>query len=418
MKQIYLPFLLVVLTVSCLDNVDMPDGILNKKKDPTVETNRVEMVGEKTFRCEGIIEYTGEAEIVGKGFCWSAYNELPTIEDDSTVLSTSATDVFEYTLTNMSGGNVYYIRAFAFNKFGYAYGKVIRLETPDVWEEMAPFPGQIRNYATTFMLEDFFFIACGRRSDNESPLGDTWTYDFSEDRWIAYSDYPGEKRVQAASFVIDNSAYLGMGFSPGAYYNNFYMTEDEQSWESAVVTSPMLAKAECVGFSLDSYGYIVGGRIIAANVYAEVWRYSPTSTPHWRQMNDFPTRIYSGIGFAWEDSAFVGFGIDRDGKTIKNIWKYDQGTDTWELFTTAPDKFGRAFAGSGVIIEDNAYFVDNQNIIWELNLSTREWREKTLLPDTFSKNEIYSQYLFAHGHSLYIGLNNTDLFYEYKPFWD
>jgi len=93
-------------------------------KEPVIEipflsTNEVGQITDATARCSGSIVNKGGAEITDRGVCWS--KELdPTLLDSSS--SAPASTYFTCTLRNLEPGTQYYVRAYATNKGGTAYG--------------------------------------------------------------------------------------------------------------------------------------------------------------------------------------------------------------------------------------------------------------------------------------------------------
>lgn len=71
----------------------------------------------------GIITNSGAANIISRGVCISKTNTIPTITDTKT---NEGTGIGQYTssITNLAPNTVYYIRAYATNSLGIAYGDV------------------------------------------------------------------------------------------------------------------------------------------------------------------------------------------------------------------------------------------------------------------------------------------------------
>lgn len=76
----------------------------------------------------GEITSDGGAEITEKGLCWST-SENPTIEDHKTSNGTGP-ESFTGSLTGLSDGTTYYVRAYATNKVGTSYGNQETFTTP------------------------------------------------------------------------------------------------------------------------------------------------------------------------------------------------------------------------------------------------------------------------------------------------
>lgn len=107
-----------------------------KPELPTVTTNSVSDVTDTTALCVGAVVDNGNADIIAKGFCWGT-EQNPTLENNTVVTVTTreeaADDFFTATLSGLTATTEYYVRAYATNSEGTAYGENINfvtLETP------------------------------------------------------------------------------------------------------------------------------------------------------------------------------------------------------------------------------------------------------------------------------------------------
>ena len=76
----------------------------------------------------GVVTNTG-GSVLSNGVCWSSTNALPTINDSKTVDSVGTPTGFKSTVTGLTGGTTYYLRAYASNADGTGYGAVIKFTT-------------------------------------------------------------------------------------------------------------------------------------------------------------------------------------------------------------------------------------------------------------------------------------------------
>ena len=107
-----------------------------KPELPTVTTNSVSDVTDTTALCVGAVVDNGNADIIAKGFCWGT-EQNPILENNTVVTVTTreeaADDFFTATLSGLTATTEYYVRAYATNSEGTAYGENINfvtLETP------------------------------------------------------------------------------------------------------------------------------------------------------------------------------------------------------------------------------------------------------------------------------------------------
>ena len=96
---------------------------------PTVITAQVTEIGQTTAVSGGEVTSDGGAEVTARGVCWST-SQNPTIED---AFSNDGTGVGAYisNLTDLIDYTTYYVRAYATNSEGTAYGEEISFTTLD-----------------------------------------------------------------------------------------------------------------------------------------------------------------------------------------------------------------------------------------------------------------------------------------------
>lgn len=94
---------------------------------PTITTNSIINIVQNTATGGGNITNDGGSPITAKGVCWST-NQSPMITDNITTDGTGIGN-FTSTLTGLSANITYYVRAYATNSFGTAYGNQLSFTT-------------------------------------------------------------------------------------------------------------------------------------------------------------------------------------------------------------------------------------------------------------------------------------------------
>ena len=94
---------------------------------PTVTTGQVSGVTATSAVCGGTVTYNGGGLITEKGICWSTTPD-PDLQDTFTSSSTG-TETFSSTMTNLLPGTRYYAKAYVKNAGGTAYGEQIIFNT-------------------------------------------------------------------------------------------------------------------------------------------------------------------------------------------------------------------------------------------------------------------------------------------------
>jgi uncharacterized protein (TIGR02145 family) len=108
---------------------------------PTVTTSSVTSVTMSTATCGGFVSNEGGVPLISRGVCWST-TPNPTMYD-KTSRSGTGTGAFTCTMTKLTQGTVYYVRAFALNSVGPEYGNQVSFST-----QIADVDGNIYNTVT------------------------------------------------------------------------------------------------------------------------------------------------------------------------------------------------------------------------------------------------------------------------------
>ena len=95
---------------------------------PVVTTAEVTNVKATTATCGGNVTNNGGYAITARGVCWSHSSSTPTIEDNHTS-EVADNGAFSSSMTGLEAGTTYYVRAYATNEVGTAYGESVTFKT-------------------------------------------------------------------------------------------------------------------------------------------------------------------------------------------------------------------------------------------------------------------------------------------------
>jgi uncharacterized protein (TIGR02145 family) len=105
---------------------------------PTVSTVTVSGISTSSATCGGNVTSDGGATVTARGVCWST-SQSPTINSDHTT-NGSGTGSFTSSITGLSAGTTYYVRAYATNSEGTSYGDEVSFTTSTI--DGQPCPGE------------------------------------------------------------------------------------------------------------------------------------------------------------------------------------------------------------------------------------------------------------------------------------
>ena len=119
-SRVILVIILIILIHSC-------------KKDPTppvISTTAVSVISYTTATSGGAVTNEGGAAVTAKGVCWNTSPD-PTVTNNKTSDGTG-TGSYSSSLTGLTAGTTYYVRAYATNSAGTGYGNQVTFSTLQV----------------------------------------------------------------------------------------------------------------------------------------------------------------------------------------------------------------------------------------------------------------------------------------------
>ena len=98
---------------------------------PTVSTKAISDITTNSAISGGNVTSTGEAAITQRGICWST-SPNPTISLSTKTTEDGTTGEFSSTMTELESSTDYYVRAYATNSYGTAYGDTVKFTTAEI----------------------------------------------------------------------------------------------------------------------------------------------------------------------------------------------------------------------------------------------------------------------------------------------
>ena len=97
---------------------------------PTVITTEINEITWHSALCVGDVTSDGGAALIERGVCWST-NPQPVVSMNHTVAEGNATGTFSVAIEDLALQTRYYVRCYAINKIGIAYGDELTFTTDD-----------------------------------------------------------------------------------------------------------------------------------------------------------------------------------------------------------------------------------------------------------------------------------------------
>jgi len=263
---------------------------------PVLETGGVAEITRYTATCGGGIASDGGSTVTARGVCWST-GITPTVADPHSVDGAGAGYFISY-ITGLNAGTVYFVRAYATNANGTAYGSAMSFTTLPG----PPSPPTV----TTGIVGNITQISasCSGNVVNQGSAAVT-------DRGICWSEYSGPT-------VIDNVISAGPGL--GSFTVQITGLKGSKTYYVRAYADNGLdiGYGEERSFTTTAYGtlYIEGHAYHTINIGTQTWTLENLMVKHYRNGDNIET--YSG---PWQGYV-MGYYIIDPNHTYVNEYGY------------------------------------------------------------------------------------------------
>jgi len=202
------------------------------------------------------------------------------------------------------------------------------------WTRASDFDGDARSEAVTFVIDDKAYISTG--ATDRSRFRDLWEFSTTRGYWQQKADLPvsANARSSAAGFAIGSKGYLGTGYDGANYLNDFWEYDPASNQWTQKDNFPGSARRDASGFAIGNYGYITCG--YSDGYLKDLWQFNPAATSglQWQQKASLGGSSGGGIKrmaatvFVLTDRAYLVSG-NNNGEILKDCWMYNPSTDEW-----------------------------------------------------------------------------------------
>ncbi len=274
------------------------------------------------------------------------------------------------------------------------------------WMSASSFEGIARGNATSFVIGDKVYLGMGYNSAQTNTslnyyLQDFWMWNTTGDFWTRLTDFPGQPRIGAVSFVINGKGYMGCGYNGSTSLKDFWeFNPATNSWTqkadfAAGTSSNDESRYGGVGFSLGNFGYVGTGKGIDGNNRRDFYQYDPASDK-WTQIASMGGDGRMGaVAFTYNGKGYVTTGASN-GLNLVDLWMFDPASLTWtqkaKINVNTSWTISRA-DGAGFVLGSKAYVCLGynsgvRNDCWEYDFEGDTWTKKTDFEGSARQNAV------------------------------
>ncbi|MHA4741436.1 Kelch repeat-containing protein [Dyadobacter sp. MSC1_007] len=257
-------------------------------------------------------------------------------------------------------------------------------------KDLPSFGGSIRTNAVSFVIGDVGYIGTGYTNETVARVKDFWAYNAKTKIWSQAQAFPGTGRNNATAFVVKGKAYVGTGYDgvlavDNGYKKDFYEYDPATNKWRAVADFQGGTRQFATSFVVNDRAY-VGLGYNGINYYQDFYEYNP-ATDKWSEIATFIGGKRSGaLSFTIGNKAYVGFGRSNSGASTKDIYSFDAagngGKGAWTRIAFGDtDKEAdfpvRAYA-LALVLNNKAYVIggEGRSDVWEYEPGSNIWTEK------------------------------------------
>lgn len=222
MKKKLLHYLLmnaIIILFSCDDE--------KPKTIPVVATESVTDITTTSALVLGTINDKGNAEIEESGFVYSRVIELPTLEHEKILSPTTEEGTLSSILENLSSGTTYFIRAYAINSIGTAYGDAIEFTT----DNGAPTAIELSISGELEANKEVTAVYAYQDSEGDLQSGSLIQWYVSDDAiGTGQTAIEGATALMYHIAAIYENKYISFGITPKAATGTTTGTEVKSAW--------------------------------------------------------------------------------------------------------------------------------------------------------------------------------------------
>lgn len=223
------------------------------------------------------------------------------------------------------------------------------IQDPNSWTASENLPINGIRFTAGFVINDTAYVGTGFTDQYEQSY---WMFDPVTETWEQKADFPGQYQGFGKGFSANNHGYVMTHTDPLGDFWKYDASNDTWTLLSAPTGG---GNGFPAGFVANNSIYVHGGGQTGIKTDA-FWKFD-TQTETWSQLATGPDARTSAFGFAKDTVGFIGGGSGTSNQTLNDFWRYNIPSNTWEQMqdlvigtreAVAVSHNGRLFYGGGL----------------------------------------------------------------------
>jgi hypothetical protein len=268
----------------------------------------------------------------------------------------------------------------------------------ETWKKKPDFIGSERWAASSFVIKDTAYLGLGANTSTDF-LQDFYSFVPAKNEWKKLNDFPGDARYSAVSFTIGDYGYIGLGKGTDTLFNDLYKyNPNDDSWQR-MADFPGDARFGAVSFVIDNKAYVGTG-----SYSNDFYVYDPSDNS-WEQIANFSEECQWAVAFTINGKGYVcgGFVYNSGPFILSGIDEYDPATNSWKEVIFSDSYLQNKYEAAGYVANNKGYILaGNQNASRVIEFDPEDGNVAEY--NTFGNNEskFYSPSAFVVDDSVYV----------------
>ena len=196
------------------------------------------------------------------------------------------------------------------------------------WSIAADFKGDSRSGAATFVIDDIAYVLAG--NSKNGTYNDMYAFDVANGNWTKKAPLPvNATRTNAVAFTINGKGYIGTGYQSDINLKDCWEYDPGADTWTEKDTLPGDARYDAAAFVINGKAYVCGG-YDGNKAFNDCFEFDPTQPKgfQWKEKASFSHKTYAALAFTLNNKGYIVTGTNNS-EIQKELYEYDADHNQW-----------------------------------------------------------------------------------------